>query len=110
MPDETEHLRQLDRRVAEEIFDNAAEFHDGNLVHPDVGLPFWVPNYSADIAEAWTVVEAMRERGRLAKNRFADALAEEMRVDSGEHIHWPSAIMYLKPVNIVRAALAAVAD
>lgn len=65
---------------------------------------------STNITHAWEVVEKIGGMFFSKRNRFAEELVKQFPVTGGGFIAWPTAIMFLKPVNICRAALLATAS
>lgn len=73
-----------------------------------------VPDYSTDIAAAWTILKHIRENWIFSKReRFFAALKQEARLTDGTSITWPAALIAWPdsfPEKLCRAALAAAAD
>lgn len=102
---------EMDRAIAERVmgwhargFDG--KWHDWYDQHEFVrGLSRWQP--STNIAHAWEVLTAIRQRLFSVRNRFSDEVKAQMVTASGEHIAWPDALFFLGPEHICRAALMA---
>lgn len=62
---------------------------------------------STNIAHAWEVLTAIRQRLFSVRNRFSNEVKAQMVTASGERIAWPDALFFLGPEHICRAALMA---
>lgn len=94
--------RDLDRMVMAGVM---------GLTMSMVGTSEMVPHYSTDIADAWQVVEAMRERGWHPEIRWIsdwDCKAKWWVNFGGHRLY--DATADTAPLAICRAALRAVAD
>jgi hypothetical protein len=109
--------REMDALVAEKIM--------GWAKHPHTDSPtFWwegptksyligdLPHYSTDISNAWEVLEEMQSGIFSARQRFYQALNEQVDIQAGlpmgQHVAWPAALGMLckvMPLAICRAAL-----
>ena len=67
-----------------------------------------LPRFARDIAEAWKVVEVMREKPFSTRHRFTGLLRlEVLRRVTGGMVH-REVVLHLEPADLCRAALAAV--
>lgn len=94
---------QLDAAVAEKVM--GWEFDHTRSRPPSESHIF--PEFSTEIAASWLVVDKMREQIFSKRAAFANALKRCCPTHMGSFIAWPEAIMWIKPEDICRAALAA---